>query len=161
MSYNKNKWAVWGGVYISGGGATANYPEGSLNTDLISFNVVRCFSGAYTTTGKEYLKASSMYLTGTVGFSYAINEQFSAALGMRYINATNQTKAGTELIGDFGSLPVNMEQKDNASGICRSAKPECTPGRKLNIAVRIETNAKLNFKTKQRLMIWNNRPWYG
>ncbi len=151
LSYNKNKWAVWGGVYISGGGATANYPEGSLNTDLISLMLLDAFQGAYTTTGKEYLKASSMYLTGTVGFSYAINEQFSAALGMRYINATNQTKAGTELIGDFGSLPVNMEQKDNASGIAAVLNLNARPVEKLNIAVRIETNAKLNFKTKQKV----------
>ena len=28
-SYNKGKWAVYGGVYISGGGAVADYPQGS------------------------------------------------------------------------------------------------------------------------------------
>jgi long-chain fatty acid transport protein len=151
ISYNKNKWAVWGGVYISGGGATANYPEGSLNTELIGLSLLSAFQGAYLGTGAQYLKASSLYLTGTAGVSYAINEQFSAGIGVRYINATNKTKAGTELIGDFGNLPVNMEQEDNANGIAAVISLNARPIEKLNIAVRLETNTKLNFKTKQKV----------
>ncbi len=39
-AYNKDKWAVYGGLYISGGGAVADYPHGSIATDLISLMVL-------------------------------------------------------------------------------------------------------------------------
>ncbi|MCX6555269.1 MAG: hypothetical protein NTZ12_09705, partial [Candidatus Aminicenantes bacterium] len=35
-AYTKDKWAVYGGLYISGGGAVADYPLGSFSTDLIT-----------------------------------------------------------------------------------------------------------------------------
>ena len=38
-AYKKGRWAVYGGLYISGGGAVANYPEGSLSNDLIAVMV--------------------------------------------------------------------------------------------------------------------------
>ena len=38
-AYSKDKWALYGGVYISGGGAVVDYPEGSISTDLVALMV--------------------------------------------------------------------------------------------------------------------------
>ncbi len=47
-AYSKDKWALYGGLYISGGGAVADYPHGSISTDLISMMVLypRCWTNS-------------------------------------------------------------------------------------------------------------------
>ncbi len=152
LSYSKNNWALWGGAYISGGGATANYPNGSINTELISLMLLESFQGYYTGIGKQYLKASSLYLTGTAGVTYNLNEQFGVAVGVRYVNATNKTEAGTTLTGsiDGMDLPINLKSKDNAAGIAAVIGLHARPFDQFNVSVRLETNTKLNFKTTQQ-----------
>ena len=114
--------------------------------------LLESFQGYYTGIGKQYLKASSLYLTGTAGMTYNLNEQFGVAVGVRYINATNKTEAGTTLTGsvDGFDLPINLKSKDNASGIAAVIGLHARPFDKFNISVRLETNTKLNFKTTQQ-----------
>ena len=35
MTYNQDDWAIFGGYYIPGGGATVDYPDGSATTEMI------------------------------------------------------------------------------------------------------------------------------
>jgi long-chain fatty acid transport protein len=39
-AYTTEKWAAYTGIYITGGGATVNYPEGSISTDLITTTIL-------------------------------------------------------------------------------------------------------------------------
>ncbi len=150
MSYNKSNWALWGGMYISGGGAVANYPHGSINTDLISMMALGGAQGAYANVKDQYLKASSYYLTTTAGFSVAATNMVSFSVGVRYLNAKNKTEAGTTLTEspyDLEDMPLALDSKDNASGFSGVIGINATPTEKLNIGVRYETQAKLDFTT--------------
>ena len=40
MTYNKDKWALFGGYYIPGGGAVVDYPDGSISTDIVGLGLV-------------------------------------------------------------------------------------------------------------------------
>ena len=55
IAYNKEKWALTGGMFVSGGGATANFTNGSFSTDLIGFSAVMGTMGAYTQATEQFL----------------------------------------------------------------------------------------------------------
>lgn len=150
FSYNKDKWAIWGGAYISAGGGTANFPAGSINTDLISGLVLQGAQGAYSDVKDQRLKASSVYFTGTAGVSFEANEALSFAFGVRYINAKYKTEAGTTLTSSLLGLPdapLAIEFKDDATGFAGVLGIHATPCENFNISIRLESQAKLNFKT--------------
>lgn len=150
LSYNKPSWAVWAGAYISGGGAVANYPQGSINTDLLGMQILQNLGGAYGETKNQYLKASSYYLTGTAGVSFKVDEALSFAFGVRYVTAKNKTEAGTTLTSSplgLEDTPLSFEAKDNASGLAGVFGVHANPCENFNISFRFETAAKLNFET--------------
>lgn len=149
-AYTKDKWAVYGGLYISGGGAVADYPEGSLTADLISMMAVVNAGGAYAGAGGLYLKASSYYLTGTLGGAYAFTKTFSASFGLRYISAVNTMKLGFTLTDsplELPDQPLAFDGKDKASGLgwVLGAHFAATP--KLDLSAHYEGKVKLDFET--------------
>ena len=152
-SYKKDNWALFTGIFISGGGATANYPNGSINTDLIALQVLMQAQGAYSNTENQHLKASSSYLTSTIGTSYALNNRVSFAVAGRYINATNKTEAGMTLTQSPIGLPdavMNLNTSDKASGFgaVLSTMIKATP--KFDMTLRYETAVKLEFITSTK-----------
>ena len=90
MTYKQNNFALFTGVFMAGGGATANYPTGSITTELIGLQALMGAQGAYAAYDHQSMKASSFYLTTTIGGSYAVNEMISFAVAGRYISATNK-----------------------------------------------------------------------
>ena len=151
LSYNKNKWALFGGLYIAGGGATANFPKGSITTDLISLGALGAYMGAYTSAKNQYLKASSYYLATAIGGSYKANDKFSFGLFFRNIAAKNKTEAGFTLTGSpiqDPDAPVLFKTEDNASGFGVVAGVDVKPFTKFNITLRYESKVTLDFKTK-------------
>ena len=71
----------------------------------------------YPGVKEQFLKASSYYLTGTLGGAYAITDTLSASFGLRYINAVNTTKMGFTLTDSpmgFPDLPLALDSKDKA-----------------------------------------------
>jgi len=73
IAYKKDNWALYSGVFFSGGGATIDYKQGSITTDLIGLGTLGAAQGAYTSIKDPFIKASSMYMTTTLGGSYALN----------------------------------------------------------------------------------------
>ena len=55
FAFKQNNWSVSSGVYISGGGATANYPEGSINTNLLGYQLLQQVNAK---TGAQYQSLS-------------------------------------------------------------------------------------------------------
>ena len=151
ISYNKNKWALFGAVYIAGGGATVNFPKGSITTDLISQSTLAAYMGAYNTVKDQHLKASSYYISSAIGASYKVSDKISFGLFLRGISAKNKTEAGFTLFDSPVQYPdatLLFKTEDNASGIGFVAGVDVKPSDKLNLTLRYESKIKLDFKTK-------------
>ncbi|HNQ12904.1 MAG TPA: hypothetical protein PKH65_07600 [Bacteroidia bacterium] len=149
-SFNRGNWAYTGGVFISGGGATANYPKGSITTDMIGLMTLMAAQGAYTTTTDQYLEASSYYLTTMLGAAYSVNDKFSFGANIRYTTANNTSKAGITLSGSPFDLPdqtLSYDVEDKASGMNASLGVMITPSTNWGFTVRYETAVPLDFKT--------------
>lgn len=152
--YRKDKWAFNAGIYIPGGGASANYPDGSLTTELISIQTLLGYQqqGAdYSRSIDQSLKASSYYLAFALGGAYAINDMISVSLGARYLSCRNITKAGTTLTGSDAGMPdaaLQVDTRDNATGFGGIIGLNVKPDDKWNVGLHYETAVKLDFKTK-------------
>ncbi|HEX7502028.1 MAG TPA: hypothetical protein VF451_01295 [Acidobacteriota bacterium] len=162
-AYSKDKWAVYGGVYISGGGAVADYPHGSIATDLVSMMVLASpvldefgqptgllYGDLYQDTKDQFLKASSYYLTATAGGAYALTNALSASLGLRYINAVNKTKMGMTLADSpfaYPDQPLVFDTRDKAAGMGFVLGLNYAASPKLDLAAHYESKVKLDFET--------------
>lgn len=162
-AYTKDKWAVYGGLYISGGGAVADYPQGSLTTDLITLMVQMspaldefgqptgyAVMDLYPGAKGQFLKASSYYLTATLGGAYAVSGNFSASFGLRYINAANKTKTGLTLTDSPLALPdktLLFDSQDKANGVGAVLGIHFAATPKLDLAAHYESKIKLDFET--------------
>jgi long-chain fatty acid transport protein len=152
VAYTSNKWALYSGVFFSGGGATADYPQGSITTDLIGLGALTAAQGAYTSIKDPMLKASSMYLTNTLGGSYEINPVISVSAAIRYIQAKNTSEAGITMSSSPMELPdmaMSLKTEDNATGFGGIFSVNVTAIDKLGLSLRYESNVNLNFKTTQ------------
>jgi long-chain fatty acid transport protein len=150
-TYKKDKWAVFTGAFISGGGATIDYPNGSITTDLIGLQTLMQAQGAYMQTINPSLEASSMYLTTTLGGTYAINEKISVATAIRYLSAKNTMDAGFTLASSpFGlpDMPMNLNAEYTASGMGGVISICVKPTEDLVMTARYESQVTLDFKTK-------------
>ncbi len=136
-AYKKNKMAVSSGVYVSGGGATVDYPNGSITTLLIGSSMS---PGNQIT--EQALKASSYYLTVPLNFSYAVSDNFSFSVGGRYIKGINNTEANIA----FSQVALGVDYKSTASGFGGIIGIDFNPSEKLNIAVHYETKVGLEFE---------------
>lgn len=151
-AFHKNKWAIFTGVYIAGGGGTLNYPTGSITTDLIGLQALTSTGGAYMETKDVSLKASSMYLTTTVGATIQMSKNIAFSTALRYISAKNNTDAGMTLTSspfDLDDMPLVLETEENASGMGFVLSLNIDATEKLNFTSRYESQVNLDFKTKQ------------
>jgi long-chain fatty acid transport protein len=162
MAYKTDTWALYGGAYISGGGAVVDYPEGSVNTDLVGLGVLFSpllddsgnptglqVSDAYGVTG-QYLKASSYYLTFIGGCAFSLTDALAVSVGARHIRASNHTQAGLTL-GDsplgLDDVSMGLDSKDKANGTGWVAGIHAQFSRDLTIAAHYESRVKLDFET--------------
>lgn len=151
MTWKKDRFALFSGLFIAGGGATANYPNGSFNTELIGLQTLMAAQGAYGKCTDQSLKASSFYVTTTLGASYALNDQISFAVAGRYLNGTNRTRAGLTLTASPYQLPdtrleLNTLETANGYGGVFAVMVQASP--KLRFTGRYETEVKMDFETK-------------
>jgi len=152
MTYKKDRFALFTGIFMAGGGATANYPTGSITTEMIGLQVLTAAQGAYGAYENQSMKASSFYLTTTLGGSFAINDQFSFSVSGRFIDAKNKTQAGmtfTQSPMSFPDARYEFNTTDAASGFggVFSAMMQASP--RLRFTARYETAVKMEFETKQ------------
>ena len=153
LTYKKNKWALFTGAFISGGGATVDYSKGSISTDLIGLQALMQTQGAYMQTKDASLNASSFYITTTLGGSYAFSEKISVALAARYISAKNTMSAGMSLTSspyDLPDMPLVLDAEFNAAGIGEVISICVKPVNKLVMTARYESQVKLDFKTETK-----------
>ena len=152
MSYKKDKFSLFTGMFMAGGGATANYPNGSINTELIGLQTLMATQGAYGAYTHQYMKASSYYLTTTLGAAFAANDRISFSVAGRYIDATNKTSAGLTLTQSPLGLPdetMELKTSDAATGFGGVFSMMVQANAQTRFTVRYETAVKLNFETNQ------------
>ncbi len=152
-AFVKNNWAIGTGVYISGGGATVDYPDGSISTDLMTKQIVYLQTGMLPSqiynSNEQSLKASSYYLTVPLLFSYRINKVFSASVGARYIRGINNTEAALSLSDSPISAPdmaLGIDYDATANGVGAVLGVNIAPSERLNIAAHYESRVKLDFE---------------
>ena len=151
MTWKKGRFALFSGMFIAGGGATANYPNGSFNTELIGLQSLMAAQGAYGMYTEQMLKASSFYLPTTLGGSYAINEQISFSVAGRFLNGTNRTRAGLTLTASPFQLPdtrLELNTRETASGFGGVFAVMVQANPKLRFTGRYETAVKMEFETE-------------
>ncbi|MCP4122636.1 MAG: outer membrane beta-barrel protein, partial [Bacteroidetes bacterium] len=159
MTYNRDDWAVWGGIYVPGGGAVVDYPNGSITTALIGLGAIQQaiqIPGLDLTNVSikdESLKAESLYLAFTLGGTYEINEMVSFAAGLRYIDAKNSVKGGATLVTPIGDQPLaaNYDESDEAFGYILGMN--INPMEKMNIGIQYQSKVKLDLKADVKATI--------
>lgn len=159
-AYTKSQWAVYSGVYISGGGASVNYPDGSISTDIITKQILfttpapapfpagTLLNDVYP-DNEQSLEASSYYLTIPLGFAYKINDMFSFSVGGRYIRGINKTKAELKLLNSTLGAPdqsIKIDYNANANGFGFVLGMNVAFNEKLNFAAHYESKVKLDFE---------------
>jgi long-chain fatty acid transport protein len=154
FAYKHNNWAVSSGIYVTGGGASVDYPEGSVNTNLMGYEILTQYilSGAgYSSISSQSLKASSYYLAIPLNFAYQVTEQLALSLGGRYIIANNHTEAGitlSNLAAGLTDYPISIEYDNNASGFGAIIGIDYTVSDKLNFSMHYESKVNLEFEVK-------------
>lgn len=151
VAYKKNNWAFFTGAFNPGGGATLNYPDGSITTDLIGLQAVMATGGAYTAVKDPSLKISSMYLTTTLGGSYAFSKKVSATFALRYLSAKNSAQSSVTLTDspiDAPDQPLSLDADFTASGIGGVIGMNVICNNDFNFSMRYESQVNLDFKTK-------------
>lgn len=162
-AYNSETWSVFGGVYIPGGGATVDYPDGSITTQgVLEMGNDELPPGyttgdIYTTVANDSLEASSIYLTTTLGGAYKINKRISVAAGVRYIYAMSTIEAqltlkdptdvAKALDPDITSETLQIDVDEEAQGFGGIFGVNFNATDKLNLALNYQTRVKLDFET--------------
>jgi long-chain fatty acid transport protein len=147
-AYNKGPCSFFGGVYIPGNGATADYPDGSINTQFIGAMTVMGSSGMFTSFQNDYLDASSMYVATELGVAYECTDQIALALGTRYVNAENKVRAGAQFIDAYQNPHEwKLRYEEDADGFGGILGVNLTPVDDLNIGLRYESRVALDFET--------------
>lgn len=159
-TYVQEKWAIGTGIYISGGGASVNYPDGSISTDIMTKQILFTTPApAPFPTGtmlnniyganQQSLEASSYYLTVPLSFTYKINDVFSVSAGGRYIKGINNTEASLTLTDSPYDVPdtdINIDYSATANGLGYVLGFNVALNEKLNIAAHYESKVKLDFE---------------
>ena len=147
-AYHKDTLAFFGGVYVPGGGATADYPDGSVNTQFIGAMTVLGSKGMFTGFKDDHLKATSIYLAYEAGVACQLDEMVSFAIAARYLRAENEVKAGATFIDAGANEHVwKLKYDTDADGFGGIFGMNITPTKDLNIGLRYETRVKLDFET--------------
>ncbi len=153
IGFTKNNLSFFGGANIIGGGGAANYPQGTINTDLLMGQFIPQFDAA---TGADYTYANNVSLKGSVfhlaiggGAAYSFNDKISAGMMIRNVMAKSTTEAGFALSGSAMGLPDQpfaLSTSDHASGLGAVISIFMKPVQKMNFSLRYESKVSLNYK---------------
>lgn len=152
--YTRDKWSVFAGIHIPGGGATLDYPDGSYTTRLIGASLIGPdgpYYGYYTEITNDSLKAESLYLATTLGGAYKVTDKVSVAAGIRYMKADNSIEGKLTMSGgvagdDTPDIPLEVDVDQDASGWGGIIGVQVAPTDRLILAMRYETQVKLDFE---------------
>ena len=146
-TYKSGSWGVFGSVTNNGGGGKVKYESGNTITNEIGaslfLNPNPLING--TLLSNEKIEAESHYITYTMGAAYRINEMFSIAGGIRFVDATKDVEAFADTTSPLGAVFGDYEE--DADGWGWRASVNFKPRKDLLFAVRYESKVELEFET--------------
>ena len=146
--YKKDRWAFWGAFTINGGGGKTEYENGNIITEgignaLSAGALAAAGLPAGTTLQNEYAYAESYDYTFTAGTAYKINEIFSVAGGIRFV----QTDKDVDIHGEYSGTYIAGKYTQEADGIGGIFGINIHPREDINIGIRYETKVDLDWET--------------
>jgi long-chain fatty acid transport protein len=158
LVYKQDNWAAFAAFTVPAGGGKLEFDNG---TPMVRFAVnVGLGGGGAGLLGAnniDSLKMYSMYMAGTLGGAYKINDMFSISLGARYISATKSidVDAKTPQAYTIGNKIMSIDL--DAQGIGGIIGLNVNPIKDVNIGLRYETVTKLKWDTSVKsTSTWTN-----
>lgn len=148
-TYKSDKWGAFTSLSINGGGGTVDYKDGNSITNDVEAGLIG-LGGAFGETNNESIYAKSYYLTYTAGGTYKVNDIFSVAAGVRYIDASKEVEAYADLTNGPVLSPdgkLVAEYEDEADGWGWVTSINIKPIDNLLFAIRYESEVELEFET--------------
>ncbi|MBI3599113.1 MAG: outer membrane protein transport protein [Nitrospinae bacterium] len=151
--YKQNNWSAFASLTVPGGGGKVDYKDGSATTVGLRSTIASALSsavgGSTITNSSMSLMSESMYLAGTFGGAYAVNDMVSLAVGLRYISVKNTTDGAASWRQGPLTIPVtaDLEYEENAQGIGGIIGINISPGNDINIGLKYEMRTDLELTT--------------
>jgi len=150
--YKQDKWAGFFAVTVPGGGGEVVYNQGNARTAILgaSFITNPAFGGAYVGIDSMYIEANSVDLGFTLGGAYEINEMFSVAGGLRFVDAKQEFKGNVDLTKlPAAPLPdvYHVDLERTAIGWGYFLGLNVAPVKDLNIGLLYQSNTALDYKS--------------
>ena len=158
--YRTGDWAVFGAFTVPAGGGALDYKEGIYAMSLLETGYQRVINGSpayFAVMNEGSIKASSTYIAGTAGASYAVNDMFSFSLASRYTSARKTYDGQADFTIFFtdstgtpapvGTSSRVLDVEKTANGFNGIVSVDVVPVENLNIALKYETNTALEFET--------------
>ena len=158
--YRTGDWAFFGAFTVPAGGGSLDYKDGIYAMSLLETGYQQAIHGSqyyFAVLNEGSIKASSRYLSGTAGASYAVNDVFSVSLAGRYTSAKKTYDGQADFViffPDSTGTPVPVETSSRALDVEKEANGfngiisvDLVPVDNLNIALRYETRTNLEFET--------------
>jgi long-chain fatty acid transport protein len=139
--YKQDSWAAFAAFTVPAGGGKLKFDDGTP--------MVRLALASYGGSNNiKWLKLSSMYLAGTLGGAYKINDMFSVSLGARYINAAKSIDVDAKNPNATYTIGKKIVSVDlDAQGFGGIIGLNINPIKDVNIGLRYETVTKLEWDT--------------
>ncbi len=151
--YKQDKWAGFFAVTIPGGGGEVKWEDGSAYTSLLAMGIWGDAGGPlgpYSGLDSAEIEANSFAIGYTLGGAYEINNMFSVAGGIRYVNARQEFKGQVDLTEPVPTpFPDVYEIKldRTATGFSYFLGLNVAPTDKLNIGFQYMSNTNLDFES--------------
>jgi long-subunit fatty acid transport protein len=124
LAYKNGKGAIFLSVYVPAGGGTVNY---QANEGIAAVGMSGLLPPG--TPNPQYVKATSFWIQGAVGGSFALTDWFAVTAGMKVSMFTMETSMGYDMTGTI------MKSKTTANGFSGFGGVMFTPMEMLNITI--------------------------
>ena len=109
--YKQEKWAGFFAVTVPGGGGKVEYDTGNARTAILGGGIIQAGNSTpagivYTGVNNMSLEANSVDLGFTLGGAYQINDIFSVAGGIRFVDAKQEFE-GQVTVNKFTGNPAS------------------------------------------------------
>ncbi len=157
--YKQDKWAGFFAVTIPGGGGKVEFDDGNARTVALGGSIilgsvlVPAWGPYYTSFASQYLEAESVYTGFTLGGAYKVNEWFSLAGGVRYVDAFQKFKGNAVLNTNpsyspaFPTQRFDVDLEREADGWNYFLGFNVAPNDRLNIGFLYMAGTRLSFKS--------------
>jgi len=158
--YRTGEWAVFGAFNVPAGGGSLDYKDGIYAMPLLETGFQQAINMSpyyFAIMSEGNIKATSRYLAGTVGASFAASDMFSFSLSGRYTSAARiydgqadftiffPDTTGTPVPVGTSSRALDVEK--TATGFNGIISVDVVPVEDLNLALKYETRTALDFET--------------